>query len=435
MRLELKNIGKLSHADIELQGITVIAGENNSGKSTVGKVLYSMFNSFYNFEQEIQNTRIGLVSQELSIMLRENYSARYDFDFRRISRELSSYKNTPMDRKFLKNLLENNCNNIGIGSFDFKTEEKSTEISENVLTLAIDIWNKYMSIDDEKIYTSIFNKRIREEFDSQINNIYSTEEKGVISLKIKEEKVEMHIEKNIVSEISKTLSLDTEILYIDDPFVLDNVYLYTFNRLPFRVSSSHKRHLLRKLLDDRKTTEVEEAFNEIIINDRINKILNKINEVCGGSLRYTSKGFLYKVSALEQPINIINISTGLKTFIIIKELLLKGSLKENGTIILDEPEIHLHPEWQLLFAEIIVLLHKEFGMHILINTHSPYFLEAIEVYANKHGVDRNCKYYLAENEGNVSEIFDVTDQLERIYDKLARPLQELENERYSDECN
>ena len=31
MRLYLKNVGKVSEADIKLDGITVIAGENNTG--------------------------------------------------------------------------------------------------------------------------------------------------------------------------------------------------------------------------------------------------------------------------------------------------------------------------------------------------------------------------------------------------------------------
>ena len=60
----------------------------------------------------------------------------------------------------------------------------------------------------------------------------------------------------------------------------------------------------------------------------------------------------------------------MKTFLIIKTLLINDVIQSNGTIILDEPEIHLHPEWQLLFAELIVLIQKEFGMHILLNTHT-----------------------------------------------------------------
>lgn len=39
MKLELKNICKIKNAEVELNGITVIAGENNTGKSTVGKAL------------------------------------------------------------------------------------------------------------------------------------------------------------------------------------------------------------------------------------------------------------------------------------------------------------------------------------------------------------------------------------------------------------
>lgn len=41
MNLKLKNIGIIEKADIKLNGLTVIAGKNDSGKSTVGKVLYS----------------------------------------------------------------------------------------------------------------------------------------------------------------------------------------------------------------------------------------------------------------------------------------------------------------------------------------------------------------------------------------------------------
>ena len=84
----------------------------------------------------------------------------------------------------------------------------------------------------------------------------------------------------------------------------------------------------------------------------------------------------------------MNLSTGLKSFVIIKRLLENGNIDENGTIILDEPEIHLHPEWQLKFAEIIVLMQKEFNTNILLNTHSPYFLNAIEVYSRKYDLGK-----------------------------------------------
>ena len=42
MRLYLKNIGMIKEADVKLDGLTVIAGENDTGKSTVGKSLFAL---------------------------------------------------------------------------------------------------------------------------------------------------------------------------------------------------------------------------------------------------------------------------------------------------------------------------------------------------------------------------------------------------------
>lgn len=54
MKLHIENIGKLKSADVTLDGITVIAGKNNTGKSTVGKTLYCIFNSLYNIDEKIE---------------------------------------------------------------------------------------------------------------------------------------------------------------------------------------------------------------------------------------------------------------------------------------------------------------------------------------------------------------------------------------------
>ena len=121
-------------------------------------------------------------------------------------------------------------------------------------------------------------------------------------------------------------------------------------------------------------------------------------------------------------------SAGLKSFTILKRLVENGNLEEKGIIILDEPEIHLHPEWQVLFAELIVLLQKEFEMHILLTTHSPYFLKAIQVFSRKYEIFDKCKYYIGEIDGEESTIIDTTDNLENIFYKLTIPFENLMNE-------
>ena len=66
MYLKLRNIGKITEADIELTGMTVIAGENNTGKSTVSKALFSAFNSLYKYEDEIYKARYQTVNRAIS---------------------------------------------------------------------------------------------------------------------------------------------------------------------------------------------------------------------------------------------------------------------------------------------------------------------------------------------------------------------------------
>lgn len=57
MKLSLKNIGKLKNAEIEINGITIIAGENDTGKSTISKSLYSIFNAFYKIDETMKEEK------------------------------------------------------------------------------------------------------------------------------------------------------------------------------------------------------------------------------------------------------------------------------------------------------------------------------------------------------------------------------------------
>jgi len=56
MTLELKNIGMIKEANVKIDGLTVIAGENDTGKSTAGKALYLLLQSI---EEILSGVDIG----------------------------------------------------------------------------------------------------------------------------------------------------------------------------------------------------------------------------------------------------------------------------------------------------------------------------------------------------------------------------------------
>ena len=52
-KYNLQNFHAIEKAEITIEGITVLAGENGCGKSTLSKWLYYIVNEVYNFEQNL----------------------------------------------------------------------------------------------------------------------------------------------------------------------------------------------------------------------------------------------------------------------------------------------------------------------------------------------------------------------------------------------
>ena len=65
MRVKINNVGKVKNADIEINGITVVAGENVTGKSTISKSLYALFRTLYNKDEKIESQRLSFISNQL----------------------------------------------------------------------------------------------------------------------------------------------------------------------------------------------------------------------------------------------------------------------------------------------------------------------------------------------------------------------------------
>lgn len=425
MQLSLENIGKIRQASIELNGLTIIAGKNDTGKSTVSRALFAMCSGFYNIYDKVKweksSTISGLVKRASSLIFNHSFSStelQFQFDQLELLKILESKKNDP-------NLISNILIDTILANTDQSIINKTKQdpVMKELFSKVADKICQILSISNNEVIKNIINEKLTSEFSGQLNNIFYNNQ-GKISLEQQDtHTTTVTIVDNNVEDIQGVQDIQLGAVYLDAPSVLNE------DIDAFSSPSNHQYTLFRQLSNNNPQNTIE----KILVNKKLNEVYANISSVCDGNMNFDKKtgNFTYKLKNSDKSLNVKNLSAGLKTFAILKTLLQNRSIEEGGTVILDEPEIHLHPEWQLLFAELIVLLHKHFSVNVLLTTHSPYFLEAIEVYADKHEVNDNCKYYLASSHDDLAEIKDVSDNLELIYKELARPLQTLENERYS----
>ena len=419
MQIKLKNIGKLKEADIKIDGITVIAGKNNTGKSTVGKSLYCLISSLYNIEKKIEDDKYAYIYREVRNLFRTRTLST--------TRKIIT-KNSDIIKKIAEQILSLDLDKAK--KLVTKAYNEIEQSEQDLLYLSIDeIYKALFDIQDvlnipnNDFYIHRLESIFEAEFKNQVNFINSRRS-GSIELTIKEKKINIKIYNDKIIH-NQYMELESDIVYIDSPFVLDSI---EDNNCIDELE--HRCNIIQKLIEKNDDTNMTA---NIQFQEKLKSVIDKLEEIGVGKLiqdkSFYTKEYKYQTTNIKKPIKLANVSSGLKTFIILKTLILNGHIKEKGCIILDEPEIHLHPEWQIVFAELIVILQKSLNLHILLNTHSPYFLRAIQVYSKKYNINNRCSYYLAENiEDSISHILDKTNSTEDIYRLLYKPFQILDDE-------
>lgn len=427
MRFQIKNIAKVKSASVELNGLTVIAGENGSGKSTVGKMLFSVI-------QVLKSTQIDNMQKQHNL-LQKHIEKLYTRLNSRSLRMSPHWENLPRSYQVRSQLLEGSLSveqlrekiDMLLADVPNLTPRTRTNIEMDIKNIALCV-NK--SSNRAAVQSASIQNIIESEFMNRVCSVGA--EQAQVSLNVSEDDDEVFIRFSIFNDtISEVKTKGQEFLqdatYVESPLYLHMLeslsrsiqYVEVESRLPFRAMiPTHIKDFVEKMVYAKSSLDMFEDFSPILkgIEKRIkgtfrfDKDTNKLYYDCGGN-EYSP----------------INTASGTKTFGVLQLLLQSHAIGPNRILLWDEPENHLHPEWQVAFADVILQLVSQ-GVPIVISTHSPYFIQAVRYYASKYGVENSVNYYFAEEgKDGLSTLQEVTRDLNKVFTKLSRPLTEVMN--------
>ena len=428
MELVIKNIAKIRNASIRLDGLTVIAGINNTGKSTIGKSLFAICDAFYDTSGSIRALKISNIARIIAKSISKNfhfYSAVKPLitdaeDIFNVSDSVEKMRVIieRIPNKVLKELIESEDVS---GEVKERFNPSLKNFSDYVNEVLKDVVTT-VAISYEALISGIVRRTINREFKGQICCAFNKRE-GILQLSRNKDKVSL----TFYNDSPQTMLIDNYLFRAEKATYIDNVVMFDDNSGDDDQSSKfngHRRSLRAALL---KMPEEFNLLDNISTHIKLSDILKKVSDISTGTLIKDDDNWFYNIVNKDGQFSftVDNVSTGILTFATLRRLIENGTIQESDILILDEPETHLHPQWQNVLAEIIVLLCKDFDLKVLINTHSHYFLAAIEAFSKKHGVNDKCKYYLSLERDNMVDISDVSGNLDEIYKELFQPIQDI----------
>ena len=448
MKLEIKNIGIIDNATIVCDGLTVITGKNGSGKTTIAKSIASIFSSTNNNDDLLRDC-VDYAQAKLKnayeniVYLFGRHSLFFDEDGKLTKNEevlsLPLCENVVFGRIRVNSVgellmfLESAYNEL-IKHKDWFSKANKKVVSRRLLPYRNnasfeDMYNKCIELTKETIvYIDEYIKqnkysydKIKQQllfsFNGQIVPKRTFKGDPTIRLSYKGSVAEYNHNSFELSHIDASIK-DLNVFYIADACVIDDIDKPSKKAITNRKSdsidpsfASLNSHLLKSLSINK---------NIIINNDaatQYSEIFDIINSVWPHAL-IKQRGITINS---DNGLNVANEASGAKIFIIIKTLLLNGLLNSGTVLFFDEPENHLHPEWQGTFAKLVTLINKRIGVKIVCITHSQTMLLAFDVFSKKLENLKSFKVYFGDVNGEGARFTDLTNNIQLAHKKLTDP--------------
>lgn len=445
LRLEISDFRAIGHADIILDGITVIAGENGSGKSTISKLLYhtiKVVNEYDSIIDEQLKSRLRRISSNFKDLLRdysyvfkddepkyEDLSRQFneatqlvsrDFDdsrmyFINLSVEAITWVNEIVEKlqdsdmrvKLMTlSIFRNRDVNKHIENINKKLKsvlpiDQQNEIADSELDVTFNVLIEHI----QKLYVECNEKKYNRYIDELSNKLKRQFEENIESINYNIYEHDLGLIERGLNKIYSISQIEN-VIYIDTPMAMG-------------------------AQDNGNKNEHWNDLNKLLMNDYYSIDDSFSNQIIHGSAKFERSDlfrnkFVFKRDDGKE-FNLMEVATGVKSFSILQMLLNNGSLNGNTLLILDEPEAHLHPQWIVEYGRFLVYLNEHVGVKLLVASHNPDMVSALKYITEKEGSPEVLNFYLAEQKPGTYlynykhlgvEIEEIFSSYNKSFDKL-----------------
>jgi predicted ATP-binding protein involved in virulence len=371
MRFKFKNLGPVQKAELELGDLTIICGPNNTGKTYISYSIFGFFktwsqfadfkipNDFFSelaekgnlkidlrrFEKNIPNI-VSSVAKSYTKNLNKIFSAKEDEFAGTVIQAETENKQPDYSAKLDRSLFSKKKEIVHL-----KKEANSPFMELSVLT------RDRQDVPPDEFIKFIFNSELAEIFFQKAFPVpfIITSERTGISLFYKE----LDITKNVLLDQIATIEKQRQI----DPFEILNSLMARY-ALPIKENIDFIRDL-------EQISKNRSSVFKTDCSGCIEKILNGNFSIIDKELMFSAKNPRDARKRIKIPVYLSSAAVkslaGINFYV--KHLANKGDI-----LIIDEPELNLHPDNQRKIARFFAMLVNN-GIKVLITTHSDYIIK------------------------------------------------------------